>query len=68
MSACWNMEHAFPILNDKRKREFIERGLRDQFPACHDHSSRIDELVLQLQRSELDREPEPGASVFLAGS
>ena len=67
------MERALPnplgeILNDERKRGFFEGELRSWFPACHDHSSRIDELLLQLQRSELDRGPEQGSSVFLAGS
>jgi hypothetical protein len=67
------MERAPPnplgeILKDERKREFFEGGLKSWFPACHDQSSRIDELLLQLQRSELDQGPEPGASVFLAGS
>jgi len=62
------MERAFPILNTKRSREVWEAGLRTHFPACHDHSSRIDELLLQLQRRELDQQPEPGVSVLSAGS
>ena len=56
------------FLTDERKRECFDSELRSQFPACHDRSARIDELLLQLQRSELDQEPEPGASVFLVGS
>ena len=56
------------MLNVKRSREAVEAGLRSWFPACHDHSSRIDELLLQLQRRDMDQEPEHGASVYLAGS
>jgi hypothetical protein len=68
MSAWWNMDHPFPMLNDKRSREAVEAGLRSRFPACHDHSATIDELLRKLKRSESGQEPEPGASVFLAGS
>ena len=49
------------VLTDKRKREFFDGELRGLVPACHEHSARIDELLLQLQRSELDQDPEPGA-------
>ena len=56
------------FLTDERKRGWSDSELKSHFPACHDHSSRIDELLLQLQRSELDQDPEPGASVFLIGS
>ena len=55
------------ILSDARKRGPFDVYLKDLFPACHDHSSRIDELLRQLQR-DLDQEPEHGASVFLIGS
>ena len=73
MLAWWNMERERQnplgaVLTDERKRGFFDTELRSQFPACHDRSSRIDELLLQLQRSELDQHPEPGASVLLAGS
>ena len=73
LSGSPHMERAFPnpvgeILNDERKRGFFEGGLRDCFPACHDHSSRIDQLLLQLQRNELDQGAEQGACVLLAGS
>jgi hypothetical protein len=68
-----HMERALPhplgeILNDERKRRLFEDGLRNRFPACHDHSSRIDQLLLQLQRDELGRSAEQGACVLLAGS
>jgi hypothetical protein len=68
------MERALPpntlseIFNDERKRGVFEAGLRDRFPACHDHSARIDQLLLQLQRDELGRGDEQGACVLLAGS
>jgi hypothetical protein len=62
------MDHAFPMLNVKRSREAVEAGLRGRFPPCHDPSSRIDELLRQLQNSEKDQEPENGVSVNMAGS
>jgi len=73
LSALPHMGRVLPnplgeILNDERKRELFDDGLRDSFPPCHDRSSRIDQLLLQLQRNELDRGEEQGACVFLAGS
>jgi hypothetical protein len=69
------MERANPqnplgaVLTDRRKREAFDGELRDLFPACHDHSPRLNQLLLQLQRNESgDQDEEQGACVLLAGS
>jgi len=40
--------------------------LKDAFPACRDQSSRINELLVRLERSEKEQEPEHGGSVFFS--
>jgi hypothetical protein len=51
------------ILSNTPKRGSFDGELSDLFPPCHDHSPRIDQLLLQLQRNELVREQ--GACVLV---